>query len=147
MIVIDQEALQQIREHGAELFPHECCGFLLGEAAAERKDVRLVVRAENAREQEAQSNRFLITPQVFLAVERTARDRALSVLGFYHSHPNAPARPSAYDLEYAWPWYSYLVVSVGPEGAREVTSWVMEDDRSGFGREEIAVPLLKETTR
>ena len=61
---------------------------------------------------ESERNRFLIDPLEQLRVEKDARARGLDVLGYYHSHPDHPARPSNYDREHAWPWYSYVIVSV-----------------------------------
>ena len=92
---------------------------------------------DNQREESERYHRFLITPNVYLATEKYARTRELDIIGFYHSHPDAPARPSAYDMEHAWPWYSYVIVSVRKGSAAEITSWVMADDRSKFNEEAI----------
>ena len=59
----------------------------------------------------------------------------MDVLGFYHSHPDHPAIPSTYDLEHAWPFYSYLIVSVEKGKAQAITSWELENDRSKFTTE------------
>jgi proteasome lid subunit RPN8/RPN11 len=83
----------------------------------------------------------LIDPQDQLKVEKDARQRGLEVLGYYHSHPDHPARPSNYDREHAWPWYSYVILAVEKGEAKELTSWVLAEDRSGFAVE--PVELLK----
>jgi proteasome lid subunit RPN8/RPN11 len=75
----------------------------------------------------------------YQASERVAREAGLDVVGFYHSHPDAPARPSQYDLDHAWPWYSYVIVATSRSGAGEITSWVLEDDRSRFAPEPIEI--------
>lgn len=93
----------------------------------------------NAREESAKRNRFLITPEELLAGERLARSRGLEVVGFYHSHPDSPAVPSQYDLEHAWPTYSYIIVSVNSEQATDLFSWEQEPDRSRFNEERIEV--------
>lgn len=126
-----------IRRHGETTFPHECCGFILGLQNNGSKSVTQLSAADNAREDTAQHNRFLITAEMYLAADREARAQGLDILGFYHSHPNAPARPSEYDREHAWAWYSYVIVSVREGSARELTSWVLRDDRSAFDAEEI----------
>jgi proteasome lid subunit RPN8/RPN11 len=72
-----------------------------------------------------------------LKVEKEARTRGLDVMGYYHSHPDHPAMPSNYDRDHAWPWYSYVIVSVQKGLAAEVNSWVLAEDRTRFEREEI----------
>lgn len=136
-VQLSRELIAGIRDHGTHQYPHECCGFLLGTADRERKSVRRLLAAENARQDAARRNRFLITPDDYQAAERLAREAGLEVLGFYHSHPDAPARPSQYDLDHAWPWYSYVIVAMTRSGAAEMTSWVLEDDRSCFTPEPI----------
>lgn len=128
-----------IRGHGERAFGQECCGFLLGRAEAETRTVVEVMPAVNDRGEEERHNRFTISPEAFLRAEKVARKEKLDVLGFYHSHPNAPARPSAYDLEHAWPWYSYVIVAVRDGHAKEMTSWVLDDDRSRFHEQAIVV--------
>jgi proteasome lid subunit RPN8/RPN11 len=132
--VLDIEA---IRSHGEEAFPNECCGFMLGKANGDLRNVAELMRAENDREDEAKYNRFLITPDAFMRGEKTAREKGLDIIGFYHSHPDAPARPSQYDLDHAWPWYSYVIVSIKAGKADVMTSWVLREDRGAFGEEDI----------
>src|SRR5579863_4055966 len=139
--------IKAIREHGSRDYPNECCGVLLGHAQGEQKQVQEVVPLKNLRldparaqellplespGRESERNRFLIDPLEQLKVEKGARQRCLDVLGYYHSHPDAPARPSEYDREHAWPWYSYIIVSVEKGEPKEMTSWVLSDDRSRF---------------
>ncbi len=97
------------------------------------------MRADNDREEDAQRNRFLITPEAYLRGDKAARAQGLDVIGFYHSHPNAPARPSQYDLDHAWPFYSYVIVSVQDRAAADITSWRLQDDRAAFDPEEIQI--------
>lgn len=85
--------------------------------------------------QETERNRFLIDPRDQLRVEKDARARGLDVLGYYHSHPDHPARPSNYDREHAWPWYSYVIISVFEGVPRDITSWVLSEDRAAFHAE------------
>lgn len=127
-----------IRSHGEETFPHECCGFMLGTVQGDDKQVAALLRADNEREDGARHNRFLITPDAYMKGEKAARAKGLDIVGFYHSHPNAPARPSQYDLDHAWPWFSYVIVAVEDGKSAAMTSWVLSEDRSGFGEEAIA---------
>lgn len=138
MIALDEKQLNEIRAHGERDYPHECCGLLIGRFEENgRKTVAEVYPISNAREEEAKRNRFLIRPEELMRGERHARERSLDVVGFYHSHPNHPARPSQYDLEHAWPTYSYIIVSVRDGRAADLLSWEMETDRSRFNSEEI----------
>jgi proteasome lid subunit RPN8/RPN11 len=149
-IQLGAEQLASIRSHGAREYPNECCGMLLGRADGAAKEVSEVVplrnlRHDSARAQEllpledpgreSEKNRFLIDPQEQVHVERDARERGLDVLGYYHSHPDHPARPSNYDREHAWPWYSYVILSVEGGEAGEMTSWVLSEDRASFDAE------------
>lgn len=128
----------EMRAHGERDYPYECCGLLVGRfAEGGRKEVFETYPISNAREEEAKRNRFLIRPEELLRGERHARARGLDVVGFYHSHPDDEARPSGYDLEHAWPTYSYIVVSVRQGRAVALRSWEMEPDRSKFNEEEI----------
>ena len=137
MIAIGEKQLTQIREHGIRDYPYECCGLLLGRYTTDRKFVSETYPISNAREESAKRNRFLITPDELLRGERYAREHDLEVVGFYHSHPDSPAVPSQYDLEHAWPTYSYIIVSTSANEARDLFSWEQEPDRSRFNQEEI----------
>lgn len=127
-----------IARHGEQTYPHECCGVLLGGAGAAAREVAEIVPMRNANT-ESPRNRFDFDPKEHLAVQRQARERGLDVVGFYHSHPDHPARPSQYDLEHAaWPGYSYVIVSVAEGRAAALNSFELADDRSHFIQEEIA---------
>lgn len=131
--------LQEIRRHGESTFPHECCGILLGRWTRERREVVRLEALDNERP-DSRHNRFLITPETILRADRAARADGLDVIGFYHSHPDAPARPSEYDREQAWPSYSYVIVSIQAGVAAEVTSWTLAEDRSHFDPDTIVTP-------
>ena len=139
MIRISKDLLDQIREHGVRDYPYECCGLLLGRYGANEKIVKETYPISNAREESAKRNRFLIQPHELLRGERYAMGKDLEVVGFYHSHPDSPAVPSQYDLDHAWPTYSYIIVSTRSEEATDLFSWEQEPDRSRFNQEEIRV--------
>lgn len=149
-IQLKDEQLENIRSHGAKEYPNECCGMMLGRADGDSKEVLEVVPLQNLRHdssraqellpledpgRESEKNRFLIDPLEQLRVEREARERGLDVLGYYHSHPDHPARPSNYDRDHAWPWYSYVIVSIERGKAVDMTSWVLSEDRTHFDPE------------
>jgi len=139
MIRISKEQLTEIREHGVRDYPYECCGLLLGRYRADGKAVSETYPISNAREESAKRNRFLIEPVELMRGERYAREHDLEVVGFYHSHPDSPAVPSQYDLEHAWPTYSYIIVSTSADKAGDLFSWEQEADRSRFNREELRI--------
>ena len=139
MISISEPLLTDIREHGVRDYPYECCGLLLGRFEADAKVVRETYPISNAREESAKRNRFLIEPEELMRGEKYARSKDLEVVGFYHSHPDSPARPSQYDLEHAWPTYSYIIVSTSEGHSGDLFSWEQEPDRSKFNPEEIRV--------
>ncbi len=139
MIEINEQHLSEMRRHGERDYPFECCGLMLGRF--ESNGHKIVIETypiSNAREEEAKRNRFLIRPEELLRGEKYAREQGLDVIGFYHSHPDERAVPSKYDLDHAWPTYSYIVVSVEKAQASDLRSWEMEPDRSKFNAEEMA---------
>jgi proteasome lid subunit RPN8/RPN11 len=138
MIAVNDEQLAQMRAHGERDYPYECCGLMLGRFETKLKKVVETYPISNAREEEAKRNRFLIRPEELMRGEQYARGKGLDVVGFYHSHPDDVAVPSQYDLEHAWPMYSYIVVSVEKGRAADLRSWEMESDRTRFNEEEIA---------
>jgi proteasome lid subunit RPN8/RPN11 len=133
---IAEELARQIEAHGAETFPYECCGALLGRDGDGTREVAALFALSNRRD-DSPRNRFEITPEDVMLAERTARDKQLDLIGWYHSHPNAPARPSEFDREHAWPWYSYIIVSIRDGAPKEMTSWRLQDDRSAYDPEPI----------
>jgi proteasome lid subunit RPN8/RPN11 len=139
MIRINETQINEIRAHGVKDYPYECCGLMLGHYGPDGKVVTETYPISNAREESAKRNRFLIEPVELMRGERYARDHDLEVVGFYHSHPDSPAVPSQYDLEHAWPTYSYIIVSTRADEATDLFSWEQEPDRSRFNQEEIRV--------
>jgi len=121
-----------IRAHGRDAFPHECCGALLGRDGVVSEAFALPNTTE-----EGPRRRFLVRPGDYRAAEQRARDTGLDLLGFYHSHPDHPAKPSQYDLDHAWPSFSYVIVSVMAGEDQLLTSWLLKDDRSAFDEEPV----------
>ena len=137
-IELRRQELKLIEQHGAEAYPNECCGVLLGKEQDGRKVVTDILPLKNARD-DSPRNRFLILPEDFVQSDREARKRGVDILGFYHSHPDHPARPSEYDREHAWPWYTYLILAVENGAPREMTGWLLTEDRLKFLPEELAI--------
>lgn len=138
MIRLGARLAGEIRGEAERAYPDECCGLLLGRTAeGGAKEVVEIFPVENARESEERYHRSLITPGEYMRGERHARSRRLDVVGNYHSHPNHPAEPSQFDLEHAWPTWSYVIVSVRAGRAAELRSWELEPDRTRFAEERI----------
>jgi proteasome lid subunit RPN8/RPN11 len=119
--------LEAIRDHGAEAYPHECCGALLG-----RDGTVVEAWALPNTTEEGPRRRFLIRPADYRSAEQRASATGLELLGFYHSHPDHPARPSQYDLDHAWPVFTYVILSVMSGEPGDLTSWRLAADRSAF---------------
>src|SRR5579885_3116377 len=180
-VELHRETLRRIEQHGAEDYPNESCGILVGKEDEGRKVVTDILPLRNSRPGQDPSgdrpetlallreiyallqngtykpdpirewlrradaavnsarNRFLITPEDFVQSEREARRRGVDILGFYHSHPDHPARPSEYDREHAWPWYTYLISKVDNGIPQETTAWVLSEDRLQFVPEQMTI--------
>jgi proteasome lid subunit RPN8/RPN11 len=142
---INEAVAEKVRQHGAESYPNECCGALLGrDADAEAiparaaREVLATFPLVNRRD-DSPRNRFFVTAEDAHNADKAAQAQGLDLIGWYHSHPDHPAKPSEYDREHAWPWYSYIIVSVQNGNPRDLTSWRLQDDRSAFDMEELEI--------
>jgi proteasome lid subunit RPN8/RPN11 len=128
-------AEREIRLHAQEAYPDECCGFLIAGADPVNPDapreVLSVRRAPNGVEAE-RGRRFVIPPEELRLLERSLEGTPNGVVGFYHSHPDHPARPSQFDQDHAWPWYTYLVLAVTAQNARGLGAFELDPDTGGF---------------
>ena len=135
---------ERIRKHGAETYPHECCGALLGhdpDIDGERRRPREILDclALLNRRDDSPNNRFSIAPLDVIEADRVAQAQGMELIGWYHSHPDHPPKPSEYDRNHAWPWFSYIIVSVRAGVPAEMTSWRLNDDRSEYSQEVIEI--------
>jgi proteasome lid subunit RPN8/RPN11 len=133
---VSASLVEAIRRQGEQAYPAECCGLLAGHPG-EVKEVLQLVPVSNRRTDDPR--RYLIAPDDLRSAEADLRGSGLEVLGCYHSHPDHPAAPSAFDVAQAWPWYSYIIVQVDRGRAGDLTSWVLADDRSAMRPESIDV--------
>jgi proteasome lid subunit RPN8/RPN11 len=136
---LSSDLAEGIRRHGAETFPHECCGALLGREGADGAREVLALFPLINRRDDSPRNRFAVSAEDVLDAEKAARQQGCELVGWYHSHPDHPARPSQFDCEHAWPWYSYVIVSVMSGQPAEMTSWRLNDDRQDYSPEAIDV--------
>jgi len=126
-IRLSASLLEEIRREGERAYPAECCGALIGRAGHDGKEVVRLAPALNRRTDDP--HRYLIAPDDLRRLEAEVRRESLDVVGYYHSHPDHPPRPSAFDTEHAWPWYSYLIVRIDQGRAADAASWVLDDER------------------
>ncbi len=150
MLRITQSDLDSLRRHGEEAYPHECCGILLGRLEGETRTVEAVLRAGNTRS-DSPHNRYHIDPGELVAAQRRAREQGLDIVGFYHSHPDHPARWSPTDLAEAhWFGCSYVITSVEKGKAAATSSFVLRGADEGDKRladEAVELALHESKTR
>ena len=141
MLLLSEEILKNIRQHGAEDYPNETCGAMLGvdgdSVGDSNREVQALFPLINRRD-DSPRNRFSVTADDVRGAEKAAKQQGLELIGWYHSHPDHPARPSEFDRDHAWPWYSYVIVSVAQGQPQDLTSWRLVDDRSHFEPEEVS---------
>jgi proteasome lid subunit RPN8/RPN11 len=131
-VFLPDDLAATIARHGEATYPDECCGILLGHDTDGQRTVEKLLEIDNQWDEIERRRRFLIQPGDLLRAEREARRDGLDVLGFYHSHPDAPARPSEFDREHAWPWYTYLIASIEQGMYATMTAWQLRDDRTAY---------------
>jgi proteasome lid subunit RPN8/RPN11 len=110
---IPVQLYDQLRQHGEVTYPHECCGVLLGEFdESGNKALKAAVQCGNTRT-DSLANRYHISPSELVRIQREALLAGQDIVGFYHSHPDHPARWSETDLAEAhWTGCSYVITSV-----------------------------------
>jgi proteasome lid subunit RPN8/RPN11 len=139
-LVLEQAEWKQLQQHVEGTYPYEGGGWLIGRMDDRGgKVVTEIKPIENQRAVEDQHNRILITDQMYREGEAYADNQDLLLIGFFHSHPDHPARPSEFDREHALPWWSYVIVSVQQGHSTDVLSWGLREDRSAFEAEEIVI--------
>ena len=132
-VVLGPGVRAAIEQHGRETYPHECCGALLGDG-----DRIVATHPLSNVTTEGPRRRFRVDDKDYLTSERQASAAGLSLLGFYHSHPDHPAVPSQYDLDHAWPTFVYPIVSVMAGTPEVLRAWALKADRSAFDERPIA---------
>ena len=138
-IVLDQQMLGEIHSHASAAYPEECCGLMIGRLEGSTKMVNSLKKMKNAYEPSERYHRYTIDPMEYLNAENEAESLGEEIVGIYHSHPNAPAKPSLFDKSHAWPTLSYIVVEVRQGKPVNTASWVLKEDRSEFTQEGMQV--------
>ena len=136
VINLTHDIIDQFKKHGESDYPHECCGFILGNFINKESIGVEYLPAANTKE-ENRERRFLIDPMAYQKAEDEADERGLSVISIVHSHPDHPDKPSEFDRDHAWPGFSYIIISVQDGKAVSFRSWQLSADRKFFIEENI----------
>lgn len=140
MVIVLKAALQQgIIEQMQQSYPNEGGGFLMGLVENDRILIHQIEGVANVFETEEQYHRYAMTPQNWAAMEDHADELGLSLVGYYHSHPDSPAIPSEYDRVHALPNFVYLITSVVNGAATDQKVWILQEDRSAFSSETLTI--------
>ncbi len=131
-VIISGELQQRVFEQMEATYPNEGGGFLLGAAEAGALTVVDIIQVDNVFAAEEQHHRYAMRPQDWMRLEDQADERGLTLIGYYHSHPDSPALPSDYDREHALPNFVYIITSVIMARAADMRAWRLQPDRSRF---------------
>jgi proteasome lid subunit RPN8/RPN11 len=137
-LVLSADLLRRIQSEGEQAYPDEGAGFLLGVPGNPRV-VLEIVSARNMGLGGVRRNRYLIGPEDYVDAEQEADRRQMDVLGVFHSHPDHPEEPSAFDREWAQPNFSYIITSIQSGKAVASKSWFLTEDRSRLDQESLEI--------
>ena len=137
-INITQKIVDSFLSHGEKEYPHECCGFILGQFKDDESFGIEYLPASNVKE-ENRERRFLIDPLAYQKAEDEADERGMSIISIVHSHPDHPDKPSNFDRDHAWPGFSYIIISVQNGKVESYRSWQLNKNREFFFEENIKI--------
>ena len=143
MLTVSQTHFSEIKAHAKACYPEECCGALLGHFQDGKKRVVKTDPIDNT-SPENRRRRFVITPDEYRRVDALAKASGLELLGFYHSHPDHPAKPSQTDLTYAWPVFSYIILSIEKNVPKTMRSFILDLDTNEFTDEDMQIEGTEE---
>ena len=129
-------AFEAIQAHGAEGYPNEICGIMVGPPGDHT--VTEVKRARNIIVDRAR-DRYEIDPRDHVRIQREADAAGLDIIGYYHSHPDHPAQASRFDTERAWAGYVYVIVSVQDGKPVDANAFVADTDGGPFHAESLDI--------
>lgn len=138
-VILSQTLQSQIFQHLQGTYPNEGGGFLLGSIDSENIHIHETIQIENVFAEEEQYHRYAMTPQDWMRLEDEADSRGLTLVGYYHSHPDSPAIPSIYDRDHALPNFVYIITQVQQAKAVDMRVWRLRPDRSQFDADTLAI--------
>ncbi len=130
-LILTADQKKKIEAEGVAAYPNECCGIIYGRDVAGRRIIEELEAVQNAFEEGEQYHRFSISGEQLMKAEKKCTSGKM-VLGFYHSHPDHPARPSEYDRVHAWPFYSYVIVAIHERKPVDMTCWLLDEATEQF---------------
>ncbi len=133
-MIVKNNALKQMKSHLEQTYPHEGCGVMLGKNDV----VTMIHRGTNIR-QDRQEDRFLLAPSDIMDAEKLAKQNSIEIVGFYHSHPDHPAKPSTTDLESAWEGYHYLITSINKGRMEDIGVFRLPEQGNNFVQETLKI--------
>ncbi|MBN1965062.1 MAG: M67 family metallopeptidase [Anaerolineae bacterium] len=139
-VILSPGLLARLHEHLQGTYPNEGGGFLLGTAAGEVLSIVDTQPIRNSFATEEQFHRYAMTPADWVRLEDEADARGLTLLGYYHSHPDDVAVPSEYDRVHALPNFVYIILSVRQGQPQEARAWRLTDDRTRFDELDMRIP-------
>jgi len=137
-LILPEQLSRLIQKHAEREYPHECCGFLLGNLQDALVHATEYLPVSNQK-QENRERRFLIDPQAYQEAEDKADHKGLTLISIVHSHPDHTDQPSDFDRDHAWPGISYLILAVHRGQVISQRSWQLRDDRSAFDLETLRI--------
>lgn len=138
-ITLSSDLQQRIFAHLQGTYPNEGGGFLFGTHTPDGITIADTNPITNVFAAEEQYHRYAMTPQDWARQEDAADERGLTLVGYYHSHPDSPAIPSIYDRDHALPNFVYIITQVQDGKAVDMRVWRLKDDRTEFDAEELAI--------
>ena len=128
ILTLNNKLKDIISSNAIDTHPNECCGFLYGHDRDDGiREIKEAIPVINSKEGN-QQDRFEIRPEDYMQAERYSKENNISFLGIYHSHPDSPAIASEYDRSHAFPFFSYIIVSVSKDKIMDYKSWILNDE-------------------
>lgn len=120
MLELTRAAYDDVVDAALDGAPEEICGVLSGTHGEASSRAEAVHPVDNVADRP--TVRYALDSEEMLAVVESVEEDGRDVVGFYHSHPNGPPRPSETDVEQAtWRGYSYVICAL--DGRPFVGSW------------------------
>ena len=139
IVTLNSELQKKIFNQMEGTYPNEGGGFLLGEITKNGVVIKDITQVANVFQAEEQYHRYAMTPQDWMRLEDEADEKGLTLVGYYHSHPDSPPIPSEYDREHALPNFIYIITSVMEGQAVDMRVWKLQPDRGAFDNELLEV--------
>jgi proteasome lid subunit RPN8/RPN11 len=145
-VVLASDADSSIRALAAVAYPNEGCGVLIGRFSGDTVEVVEATSGTNTNTERAR-DRYLLDPGDIVRADRDARSRGLDIIGFWHSHPDHPARPSQFDTDHAWLDYVYVIVNSSAGGTGDLNGFALTAEGGPFQQCGLVVSPAAESAR